>query len=193
MKDALQDEQLLQLMRDGDREAFKIIYQRYWHSLYQAAYRRLANHDQAEDIAQEIFVKLWERRRHLNIIHLRAYLHTAVRYRVYDFVVQDTAADAFYQPFEEVLLAAGQVDTDLIEKELWQLAEAYIAAMPRKRRQIFELYFNRNLPTHEIAARLNVSRKTVQNQLGNAVNGLRARVLPASICLVLLSASLYPV
>lgn len=190
MKDSLQDEQLLQLMREDDRESFKIIYQRYWHRLYRAAYKQLARHDQSEDIAQDIFIKLWERRKQLNITHLSAYLHTAVRYRVYDYVVRDMAADVFYQPFEDVLLTAGEADTGLIEKELFQLAEAYMATMPSKRRQIYELYFNNNLPTHEIAARLKISQKTVQNQLGNAINGLRAKVLPVFICLVLLSASL---
>jgi len=190
MKDSWQDEQLLQLMREGDRESFKIIYQRYWHRLYRAAYKQLGRHDQSEDIAQDIFIKLWERRQQLNITHLSAYLHTAVRYRVYDYVVQDMAADQFYQPFEDVLLAAGEADAGLIEKELFQLAEAYMATMPRKRRQIYELYFNNNLSTHEIAARLKISQKTVQNQLGNAINGLRAKLLPVFICLVLLSASL---
>jgi RNA polymerase sigma-70 factor (ECF subfamily) len=190
MKDSFGDEKLLRLMKEGDRESFKIIYQRYWHLLYQASYRRLANHDQSEDIAQEIFITLWERRRQLNITHLSAYLHTAVRYRVFNYVARDMAAGSFYQPFEDIVLASGEADTHLIEKELLQLADAYIAAMPRKRRQIYELYFNRNLSTREIAALMKISQKTVQNQLGNAINGLKSKVLPVCISLILLSASL---
>lgn len=190
MRDSCSDEQLLRQMGVGDRESFKIIYQRYWLPLYQAAYKRLANHHQAEDIVQEIFIKLWERRKELNITYLEAYLHTAVRYRVYNYVAREVAADSFYEPFEQLALASAEADAALIEKELLQLANAYIAMMPRKRRRIYDLYFKENLSTGEIAERLKISQKTVQNQLGNAIKGLRAQVLPASICLVMLATSL---
>lgn len=184
MKDLITEQQLLSRIAGDDREAFEIIYDRYWDELYEAAGRRLHNTAQAEDIVQEIFVRLWERRADLQVKDLTAYLHTAVRYKVYNYISRDAVAGSFYEPFN-IITTAG-ADAVIIEKELLHLAAAYITALPAKRRRIFNLYFNDDLSTGEIADRLNISQKTVQNQIGLAMNGLRASLLPVLLFILFL-------
>lgn len=194
MKDLWSDQQLLALTRDDDRAAFEIIYRRYWYSLYKIARQRLRDHELSEDIVQEIFIRLWERRGDLKIDNLSAYLQTAVRYRVYNCIARDIAPDAIYKPFDGLVAASAVADCKadgiIIEKELLGLVQAYINTLPEKRQRIFNLYFDDNLSTGEIAGRLNISQKTVQNQLGTAIKGLRAHLLPVSICMLVLASSL---
>jgi len=187
MNASFTDQQLLNLIAEDDEHAFKDIYSRYWKSLYDTAFKRLKNSNQSQDIVQDVFIGLWERRLDLQIRDLAAYLHTAVRYRVYNYVSRNLATEAFFEPFEAVVIYSAGADEMLIEKELFQLAKAYIATLPKKRKQIFMLYTQENLTTTEIARKLHISRKTVQNQLSNAIGGLKAHLLPALLLLFYLS------
>src|SRR5580698_6805084 len=96
------DNELLVLLAQDNRNAFELLYRRYWLELYDAAYQRLKNNQQAEDIVQDIFVNLWIRRDLVKIENLRAYLHAAVRFRVLNYVQRDLASEAFYEPFEAI-------------------------------------------------------------------------------------------
>lgn len=185
MDNTFTDQELLKLMSENDRGAFNLIYRKYWKGLYLAAYKRLRNQEQSEDIVQEVFIKFWIRRAELKIENLSAYLQTAVRYQVYNYVSRDLVNKAFYEPFEALTTLPVSADNLIIEKELLQLAVDYITALPRKKRQIFLLHMNENLSTNEIAARLNISRKTVQNQLSVAMSGLREAILPVVFILLL--------
>lgn len=176
------DRDLLHLLAYDDEQAFVAIYKRYWPLLHDAASRRLKDSAMSEDVVQEVFTRLWSRRRELRIGRLDAYLLTAVRYRVLNHVVRGTAPDPVYQPLEDIFVSALSADGGLLEKELQQLAQYFIASLPAKRRRIFQLRFIEDLSTREIAARLHISRKTVQNQLRTAVEDLKAQL---TVCLLL--------
>jgi RNA polymerase sigma-70 factor (ECF subfamily) len=173
------DNELLDLLSQDNRNAFELLYKRYWPTLYDAAHQRLKNNQQAEDIVQDIFINLWTRRAHLKIDNLPAYLCTAVRFRVFNYVHRDLAAEAFYEPFEAMAAHHAGADGQLLEKEMMQLVEAYAKSLPEKRRRIFLMHLTGNLSTREIADQLRVSQKTVQNQLGTALHGLRTHIIPA--------------
>lgn len=184
------EQKLLCLMQQGDKEAFGSLYHTYWHDLYCTAFKRLQNRQQAEDIVEEVFISLWERRAELQIDTLAAYLHTAVRYKVYNYISRDAVTETFYEPYETMVIHLSNGEFTVIEKELQELANAYIKALPKKRKEIFTLYFDENLSTWEIAMQLKISQKTVQNQLGLAIKGLRSQILPVVSALILLLSSL---
>ncbi len=178
------DNSLLQLIAQDDRQAFEMLYRRYWLDLFDSAYQRLRDTQQAEDIVQDIFLKLWARRVDLKIDNLPAYLHTAVKFKVFNYVERNIAHKAFYEPLEKMTMRyAPDADGSLIEKELNELLIAYIQTLSPKKRDIFNLYFKENLSTKEIAERLNISRKTVQNQLRTVLQDFRAHVLSVLIFL----------
>lgn len=181
------DEQLLQLLIQDDQSAFETIYTRYWLRLYDAAYQRLKNEMQSEDIVQDIFVKLWNRRSDLHIQNLPAYLHTAVRFRVYSYVERNAVSKHFYAPFESITMAdSSKADTLVLDKELLSLLHLYIETLPAKRKEIFLMYIKDHLTTGEIADRLGISQKTVQNQLGTSMQGFRKQVAPMVLMLALM-------
>ena len=169
------DNDLILLMKQGDSKAFTEIYDRYWNVLYNKAYQRIHNKEQAQDIVQNIFTDLWNRRECLKIENLQAYLHTAVRYQVFK-LIERKPQSYFIEHFEELIVSPVHTDDLLLEKEVQNIIQLWIAALPSKRKEIFVQHYINNRSTKEIAQRLHVSTKTVQNQLHTASQSLRLRI-----------------
>lgn len=170
----LGDAQLLRALKDGSMEAFNALYHRYWQPVYNAAFKRLGDPAAAQDITQDFFLQLWNRRADLHILHLPAYIHTAVRNRVLNFL----ATQQRFLPLAELLAestAAGDSADALARRNEWLKSyHDLVNALPPGRQEIFRLRYNEGATPDEIALRLNISRKTVQNQLGKALARLRA-------------------
>lgn len=177
-KDGLEDKELLVMIGQGDQEAFATLYKSYWLEMYDNAYKRLKNKKQAEDIVQEVFLSLWQNRKGHNIDNLPAYLHTAVKYKIFNFVQRNHFHQTFFEPFNEISLGFKGTDHTLIEKDLQNLLIAYINTLNDKKREIFRLHFIENLSTKEIADQLEIPRKTVQNQLRSITVGIQTRIAP---------------
>lgn len=175
------DEELVSLLKEGHKEAFSCIYERHWHALYQTAYRRLADREQCCDVVQDIFIDLWEQRSNKSIQQLEPYLHTAVRYKVYTLLAKNKALPAFVEPFEQMLISPLTADGPFGEQETRRVLAAWLETLPRKRRRIFELHYFEGRSTKEIAEELQVSQKTVQNQLNTASNNLRSLLIKTVI------------
>jgi RNA polymerase sigma factor (sigma-70 family) len=182
------DEHLVTLLKNSDDDAFTEIYSRYWLVLLDAAYKRLKNREQSEDILQEVFVRLWVRRQDQEIEKLAAYLHTAVRYNVLSYVARHRMVLGFFEPFEAILLETDTPDSQLLAKELLELVYAYAETLSERKKQIFLLRVKDKLSTKEIAAELGISQKSVQNQLGTALQGLQTKL--SSIMLIVIATRL---
>jgi len=172
------DQVLLQQLSRGERKAFEAIYHKYWWPLVDHAWKRLKDKQQAEDIVQDVFCKLWAKRAALQVQHLEAYLYTAVRYEILNYFSRNRQPHEFLEPFHELLEGNTTPENELVARNLLQLACSYAQTLPEKRRQIFLLHIQSRFSTREIAWVLNISQKTVQNQLGTALKRLRAGFVP---------------
>lgn len=168
------DQELLSRMRRNDRAAFDRLYERYWAQVYSAAYKRLQDDDSAREITQDIFVQLWLRRQEMQIANPGAYLMTAVRNNVYKWMHREQR----FIPIPDVLLQAvrqaDHADANVLQKEFMEKLGNMIATLTEAQQQIFRLRFLDDLSTAEIAEKLRITRKTVQNQLGKSVAQLRS-------------------
>ncbi|SDG29044.1 RNA polymerase sigma-70 factor, ECF subfamily [Pedobacter terrae] len=170
------DHALFDLLKQGDEVAFGKIYSRYWAELYNAAYKRLPEKEKCQDIIQNIFTDLWNRKAELDLENPVAYLHTAVRFQTLKHLARSPKNSFFGKSFENELISPLQADGILLEKEVAGLLELFIKALPEKRRNIFMMHYFEGLSTAKIAFELNISQKTVQNQLANATQALRLRL-----------------
>jgi RNA polymerase sigma factor (sigma-70 family) len=170
------DAQLLELLAHGDRVAFDTIYDRYWKVMYQPAYKRLRNKQQCREIIQEVFIDLWLRRGQVDINNIKAYLLTAVRFQIYKMVPKEKVNLAFFELHETASVCFSGAEANIIEKELMRLVKTWLDVLPEKRRRMFLMHTEDNLSTKEIAKRLSVSQKTVQNQVATAMHGLRIHI-----------------
>lgn len=165
--------QLTALLREGDGEAFVEIYRRNWRMMYNAAFKRLHDEKQCEDLVQNVFTDLWARRREVAIENLPAYLNTAVRFQVIRHSTRTPGASPLTDYLESTLISPQRSEDPLIEKETLEIIQLWIAALPEKRREIFLMYYMEELSSSRIAEVLGVSQKTVQNQIATATNSIR--------------------
>jgi RNA polymerase sigma-70 factor (family 1) len=169
----LNDAAKLSALKTGDQNAFADIYRAHWKNLYHNALRRLGDEDQAKDIVQDVFVQLWSRRETLEISNLEAWLQTAIRYRVYNAVAHEKVNDTYFQHLAAGDISSPAPDENLHCAELEYRFSRAVDQMPEKRREIYQLRFEQELSTQHIADRLNITQKTVQNQLTKAVHYLK--------------------
>lgn len=165
------DQLLLQQLQNNDTAAFDALYDKYWGLVYSAAYKRLKDENYAKDITQDIFLQLWQRRHQLNITHLPAYLYTSVRNNVLKCMEKTQRITPIPELLEQT--AKEGADAALLRKEFMIKYENLINTLTASQQQIFRMRYQQELSTAEIAEKLNISRKTVQNQLGKSMNNLR--------------------
>ncbi|HXD77004.1 MAG TPA: RNA polymerase sigma-70 factor [Puia sp.] len=174
---SLPDSRLAALLKAGDEVAYTEIFERYKVILYKHAFRVLEDRDDANDVIQDVFLALWQKKDMLAVeTSLGAYLYHAVRNRIFDRISHRKVVDKYIRSIRD-FMEAGQYTTDeaIRAKELAAIIEAEVAALPRKMREVFELSRNEELSYKEIARRLNISDKTVKQQVYNAVKILRLK------------------
>lgn len=172
------------MLRQGDRAAFTEIYRRYLPSLYDITFKRLKHKEQTEDVLQEVFARLWVKKEMLQIIELVSYLHVAVRNETINYITRHRQVFEFYEPFEHILVETASSDGQLIAKELLAAVYAFAETLPERRKQVYLLHIKNKMSTKEIADKLGITQKTVQNQLGTALHGLKTHIVPVILGLI---------
>jgi RNA polymerase sigma-70 factor (ECF subfamily) len=169
------DEQLLQLMASDNREAFTELYNRYWDKTFAVAYHRLDDEHEAEEVVQEVFLSIWQRRANLKLTHTMAtYLSVAVKYRVINHLDRQYRKQ---QHLDELTFTSTETEDStmqwLEEKELRKRLDHSISQLPEKCRIVFLLSRDENKTYAEIAAELGISQKTVEAHMSKALGTLR--------------------
>lgn len=171
-------------MKEGDREAFNEIYQRYWIKLYKKAFDRIKSSDEAEDMIQDLFIDLWMKRESLIInISLSAYLFTAIKYKVINYIEANIVRHNYLQSLNKATIDYDDATNESIiriDTERWMNSE--IQKLPPKVKRVFELSRQENLTIKEIAKKLDVSDQTVKNQIGKALKTLKVHLNNISAC-----------
>lgn len=166
----LDDKQLLDLLQDGDELALSAIYHRYWSKLYLQAYNIIRDRQIAEDIVQEVIVQLWIRRSVTEIASLKAYLYTCIKYQIFKALPM---ARAKTNVLQEHLAFVEDTDSLLMAKDVQKQLDVAVSKLPTKCRDVFNLSRKDHLSTKEVAVRLGISPKTVENQLTIALRRIR--------------------
>jgi len=169
------DSQLLELIRKDDRVAFTELYNRYWDKLFTVAMHRLNDEHEAEEVVQEVFLSLWQRRLTIELTHsLNTYLSVAVKYRIINHLDKQFRKK---QHIEHLTIHAPREHDStsqwLLEKELRTQLEQSIGRLPEKCRIVFLLSREQNKTNAEIAAELNIAEKTVEAHMTKALSTLR--------------------
>lgn len=173
----LDDNELIELLRNDSHAAYAELYQRYYRLLFIHAYKRSNDQEQAKDIVQEFFISLWDKRRSISLqSNLAGYFFTAINNRIVDHFLHREVQDKYIASFAG-FLGTEQVKTDHLvrEKQLLELIEREIQQLPPKMREVFELSRKGNLSHKEISEKLLISEKTVDRQISNALFRLKTR------------------
>ncbi|GAB3917132.1 RNA polymerase sigma factor [Mucilaginibacter boryungensis] len=172
------DEQLSLLLQKDDYSAFSEIYTRYKGPLYIHAFHRLKDREECKDLIQQLFATLWDNRKTIIFkSYLSGYLYASVRNKVFNVIAHKRVASSYLDSIGQ-FANSGEYITDqtVRERELSQIIEKEINALPLKMREVFELSRKANLSHKQIAEELNISEKTVRNQVHNAIKILRVKL-----------------
>lgn len=169
------DADLMTFLGKGDRQAFTEIYQRYWKKLLAIAYIHNRNKAAAEEIVQEVFISLWNRRHELRVDQLNAYLATAVRLSVFKrYLRQKRRAEIIAQ-------TAGPATSTWDEEKIYtrflqQHINGIVEVLPEKCRLVFKLSRIDGLTIPEVARRMGIAEKTAESHLTRALKVLKLKL-----------------
>ncbi|MBK9074457.1 MAG: RNA polymerase sigma-70 factor [Flavobacteriales bacterium] len=171
----------------GDHGAFELVFREHYRPLCAFARQYVRDGASAEELVQDLFYRLWQDRERTSITtSLKSYLFTAVRNRCLNAVKQQGRLRAITEHDDHAVETADPLEG----MERGARIQAAIEALPEERRKIFLLSRHDGLKYQEIADRLGLSVKTVENQIGRALKTLRedlADLLP----LLIVAASLW--
>ncbi|WP_320052883.1 RNA polymerase sigma-70 factor [uncultured Acetobacteroides sp.] len=167
-------------LQHGNQRLFNQLFADYYVNLCRFAYTYLKDNDTSEEIVQEVFINLWEQRDRLTInTSIRSFLYTSVKNRALNHIRNSKTRLHHEDEFaQEQASKVGHIINFCEREELSHLIDTAVAELPEQCRTIFDLSRNQNLTYNEIAQQLNISPKTVENQMGIALKKLRAKLSP---------------
>lgn len=165
---------LIEKMKGGDRESFNQIFRCFYKPLTQFCVRYVADGDQAAEIVQDLFVKLWTSREKLSFnTSFKSYMLRAVRNSAITYINKERMhADVNTRIYTNDSDANDPSET-LQSNNLEASYQKVLASMPEKRREVFLASRFEGLKYAEIAEKLNVSQKTVETHMSAAIKQLR--------------------
>jgi RNA polymerase sigma-70 factor (ECF subfamily) len=157
----------------GDHRSYELLFLAYHPKIYHFLCGFIKNEEEAYDMTQEIFYKVWMNREMMGEVKsFKAYLFTMARHMIYNHYEHNLVKEKY------TLSQLDQPETyepeqDMFAKDLSLLIDLVISQMPEQRQRIFKMSRREGFSSDEIASRLNIHKRTVENHISNALSDLR--------------------
>ncbi|XHR95526.1 sigma-70 family RNA polymerase sigma factor [Mucilaginibacter sp. UC70_90] len=159
-----------------DYRAFTVLFDRYWFVLYKTASKYIKDHELCEEAVHDLFFNIWNRRKYLDIEDFNGYLKTSIRYQVYRLLKSRKAqAVTYVEEYPEELTLAFENDGKerILYQDLEKEMEDRLNQLTKRTAEIFLLSRKDHLSNDEIAKRLGISKRSVENQVTKALKFLK--------------------
>ena len=180
------DADLVRALAQDDEKAFAEIYERYWRPLHQQAVRKLGRAEDAEEVVQDLFVTLWNKRRSASIQQLDAYLFSGLKYKIIDCIRAQLVRKAYAAAAPHRPAPSCCTEETLAAADLSLALDASVRGLPSHSQEVFRLSRVEHQSVPEIAARLQVSPKTVEYHLSRSLRLLRKHLREFLVAVLLL-------
>jgi len=172
------DKTLVTQLKNDSRKAFEEIFKKYADRIYYFSIKYLKSKEDAEEITQEVFVRLWNRRFDLKTeLSFSSYLFMIAKNAVIDMLRKRQKESVFNEEINPSVESTLYEDNKSVEyKELNNIIQNSIADLPLKRRQIYLLSRDEGLTYKQIAEKLDISIKTVESHMRLALQQLKKSV-----------------
>ncbi len=176
MENSQEKIELVKALSQGDQDAFRSLFLSYFPKVKSFITHLTKNEPLAEDLSQDIFVKLWENRDSLGLIHsFDAYVYRMAKNSAVNQIRRDSYGDKYskeeYEKNEYV-----SMEEEIFAREIQLLVELTVSKMPEQRKRIYRMSRVEGLKNEEIAEKLNLSKKTVENHLNLALKEIRKTI-----------------
>ncbi len=175
----LQDQPIGLLLAQKDGTAFEQVFKSHFKGLHAYAFTILKNEEEAEEMVQQVFFKLWERSENLSFTgSVTAYLYRAVHNESLNFIKhQKVKASHQLHVAYSMKNQSEHAQGKMISKELENKFREALNELPEQCRTVFQLSRFEDMKYREIADKLDISVKTVENHMGKALKLLRTKLV----------------
>ena len=174
----LEEKELLIKLKEGDEYAFIQVYNENRNKIYSYAYQLSKSASTAEEIVQEVFIRIWQKRDQINEeLNFPAYLKKITLNHVLNHLKKVAREKSLQeQVYHTIEQSANRTEDLLLEKELRKIYIDAIAQLPPQKKIIYQLSRTEELSHDEIAKQLNISKNTVKNHMVEASRFIREYV-----------------
>lgn len=171
----LNDDVLLKLIKKGNELAFAQLFERYWESLLDNALKVLNDKELAEDVVQEVLTDFWKKSHSIDVKNIAGYLHQSAKFKAID---QIRKRKVTLENLDYVAAFVGKNSTEELQnqKDLTDLLDTCVNEMPTQCQRVFRMSRYDDLSNKEIAERLDISVRTVENHIAHALKLLRPKL-----------------
>lgn len=171
----MNDTDTMKKLAIGDEDVFHHLFDRYYSKVYYFILNLVKSIDDSEDLAQDVFIKIWTNRAAFKEVkNFEAYLYVLTRNSVFTYF-QSKYTRYSFESTDSLLIeqiADESPYEDLIAKDLQLLIDMKVDAMPPQRKKVYQLSRQFGMSSEEIALKLGITKKTVENHLNLALKEL---------------------
>lgn len=161
----------------GDNEVFSLLFSEYYPKVKCFIAKFIRSDIFAEDLAQDIFAKIWINREQMSEVHsFNAYIYQMAKNRVLNYIKSNTVR-SIYKSSVTIVESESNLEEEFIARETQLLIELIVQKMPSKRKKVFEMSRYQGYKNEDIAIKLKISKKTVENHLNIALNEIKKALL----------------
>lgn len=173
----MEEKELILLLKQSSKNAFTALYKQYWKQVYNFSRLYLTNTDAAEEVVQEVFIKIWETREFIREDdHFKGLLFIITRNLIFNQHRKNLNEDFYKVTVLAAMEKPYDVEEEIDANNLREYIDRLIDELPPRRREIFNLSRKEQKSHKEIALLLNISEKTVENQIGEALKYLKKNI-----------------
>jgi len=177
-ENSISDNLLTIRIREGSNDAFKLLYYRYSKKLYYFSLRFLCSNVEAEELVQYVFISVWEHRESLNAnLSVKNYIYRSAVNYIYNYLKKKAIRTRFLESeFERNEVTSNSTYEQIFFHDLEQSIIEVVNNLPPQQQQIFSLSRFEGLSHEEIAAKLNLSVRSVENQIYRALKVVKDKL-----------------
>lgn len=167
-------EDIIRAFSQGDSRAFDFIFVTYQPKLLYFIEGFVKDYEIARDLSQNIFMNLWfDREKCAEVRHFQSYLFQMARHVIYNYFDHSLVNDKYVDHVLHAPVTFDSTEEQLFATELQEMIDVLVAHMPEQRQRIYRMSREQGMSNDEIACSLNISKRTVENHLSNALAQIR--------------------
>ena len=172
------EKELIILLKEGDEKAFTTLYRRYWSKVYNFSRLYLSSILEIEEVVQEVFVKVWESRSLLREDdNFKGFLFVITRNLVFNQFRRSFNENAYILTVLSSIMPYYNLEEELTAADLQEFIEKMVKELPPRQQEVFNLSRNAHLTYKEISIHLNISEKTVERHINEALKFLKKNIM----------------
>lgn len=180
------EEFLFASIRKGDKQAFAELFDRFWSKAFFIAYRKLNDQEATQEVVQEVFITLWNKRESLSIQNFSSYLYACVKNKCLNYIESKIIEKKHWDYYKQFIPKSDFETEKMVSYDtLLEAINTSMESLPKKTRRVFQLNRLEGRSISEIANVLNLSEKTIEYHLARSLKHLKMHLKDFTLLLVL--------